>query len=159
MGFWYCAIYAAILSVMSFLLGRILPASWFDPTRPPWRAWKWEQSGKIYQKLAIHRWQNKVPDMSRIFPKLMPAKSMKTIPDQKGLRVMLHETCVAEAVHGVLCVLGLVMLWLWRGLGGVVFYLVYALLGNLPFILIQRYNRPRLLRLYQRREKQKEGQQ
>lgn len=157
MGFWYCVAYAAALGAVSFLLGRILPASWFDPTHAPWRSWKWEMDGKIYQKLGVHRWQNKVPDMSRVFPKIMPAKSMKTIPDQRGLKTMIHETCVAEAVHSLLCVLGLYMLRLWRGLGGVIFYLVYVLAGNLPFLLIQRYNRPRLMRVYLRREKQKEG--
>ena len=30
-------------------------------------------------------------------------------------------------------------------------YLVYAILGNLIFIIIQRYNRPRLVRLYERK--------
>ena len=38
----------------------------------------------------------------------------------------------------------------WRGGWAVVFCLVYNLLGNLPFQIIQRYNRPRLVRLYER---------
>ena len=41
---------------------------------------------------------------------------------------------------------------------GAAVWLVWFLLGNLPFILIQRYNRPRLLRLrslLQRREQRK----
>ena len=38
-------------------------------------------------------------------------------------------------------------------LWAVVFWLVYNILGNVPFILIQRYNRPRLVLLEQRRKR------
>lgn len=31
-------------------------------------------------------------------------------------------------------------------------YLIYFFLGNLPFILVQRYNRPRLIQLQHRLE-------
>ena len=44
------------------------------------------------------------------------------------------------------------------GWGGVGLWLIWFLLANLPFILIQRYNRPRLMRLHvllQRREQRK----
>ena len=44
------------------------------------------------------------------------------------------------------------------GRGAALAWLVWFLLGNLPFILIQRYNRPRLIRLralLQRREQRK----
>lgn len=44
------------------------------------------------------------------------------------------------------------MPFLWRGIGGVAFAAVYILLGNVPFVIIQRYNRPRLQRLYDRRK-------
>lgn len=157
MGFWRCLAYIALLGVLSFVLGRVLPKTWFRHERAPFRAFSWEKDGRIYLKLGISHWQNRVPDMSRIFPKLMPPKSLEKLPDQPGLLRMIRETCVAEAVHVILCVLGLYCLRLWRGAGGVIFYLVYVALGNLPFILIQRYNRPRLVRMYRRREKQKES--
>ncbi len=156
MGFLYCAGYAAALGVLSFLAGRALPKTWFRYDRAPFRAFRWERDGRVYLRLGIHRWQNRVPDMSRFFPGLMPAKSMAALPDQTGLLLMIRETCVAEAVHAFLCALGLYCLWLWPGAGGIAFYLVYALLGNLPFILIQRYNRPRLVHMYERRQKHKE---
>ncbi len=157
MGFLYCVGYAAAIGTLGFLLGRVLPKAWFRYDRAPFRAFRWEQGGRIYTRLAIQRWQSCVPDMSKVFPKLMPPKSMQTRPSQQTLARMLQETCVAEAVHAFLCVLGLYCLWLWPGWGGAAFYVVYVMLGNLPFILIQRYNRPRLARLYQRRQGQKEG--
>ena len=57
---------------------------------------------------------------------------------------------MAELTHTVLSFLGLAMPLLWRGAGGWIAAAVYIVFGNLTFILVQRYNRPRLLRLYQR---------
>ena len=157
MGFWRCLVFIIVLGIVSFALGRLLPKKWFHFDRAPFCAFAWERAGRVYTKLGIHHWQSRVPDMSRFFPKLMPAKSLERLPDQTGLLTMIQETCVAEAVHVVLCLFGIACLWLWPGFGGAAVYTVYVLLGNLPFILIQRYNRPRLVRMYRRREKQKEG--
>ncbi len=46
---------------------------------------------------------------------------------------------------------GLGVIVIWPCVWGVMLYLVYAILGNLIFIIIQRYNRPRLVRLYERK--------
>ena len=71
---------------------------------------------------------------------------------------MIQETCVAELTHVLLSVCGLYALRLWPGAGGVLITAVYILFGNVPFIIIQRYNRPRLQRLeaMQRRKGEKQ---
>ena len=48
---------------------------------------------------------------------------------------------------------GLALLKIWRGPGGVILTVIYIVFGNLPFLLIQRYNRPRLLRLAEKETK------
>ena len=145
MGFLKCVVYMAVLGVVSFLIGRLVPKSWFNCTKFPYKTADSEQ--KIFKALRVKSWQSKVPDMSRIFGKIMPQKKMtaETISD---LPRMLQETCVAELTHSLLSLLGLAMLWLWPGAGGIAVTAIYILLGNLPFIIIQRYNRPRLQRLY-----------
>lgn len=143
-----CLVYIIALGVVSFVTGRLLPKRWFKSDCFPFRCN--EKEKKLYKALRVKDWQNKVPDMSRVFPKLMPAKKLNagTLAD---IPRMLEETCVAEFIHVVLSVLGLACLWLWPGFGGAVVTLVYILLGNVPFIIIQRYNRPRLQRLLARR--------
>ena len=84
--------------------------------------------------------------MSRIVPKLIPAKKLEG-NFREQLPRMIEETCVAEFIHFLLILLGFYALRLWPGRGGAVFTAVYILLGNLPFLIIQRYNRPRLQRL------------
>lgn len=149
-----CLVYIIALGVVSFVTGRLLPKRWFKSDCFPFRCN--EKEKKLYKALRVKDWQNKAPDMSRVFTKLMPAKKLNagTLAD---IPRMLEETCVAEFIHVVLSVLGLACLWLWPGFGGAVVTLVYILLGNVPFIIIQRYNRPRLQRLLARRSRGGKG--
>ena len=147
LGFLSCALYAGVLGIMSFFAGRLLARCTFHPERFPWRAYAWEDG--LWKRLRIRRWQARVPDMSRLFTKLMPAKRL-TKETAADLPRMITETCVAELTHTALSLCGLVMPLLWRGAGGVIAAAVYILLGNLPFIIVQRYNRPRLQRLFAR---------
>ena len=90
--------------------------------------------------------------MSRLFKKLMPAKAL-TQKTAQDLPIMIQETCVAELTHGLLCFAGLALLKIWRGPGGVILTVIYIVFGNLPFLLIQRYNRPRLQRLLEKQSR------
>lgn len=145
MGLWGCVEYLAVSSTAGFVIGRILPKRWFRHDKFPYTIYRFERGGKIYEKLRIKSWQNKLIDMSRIFPKLIPPKKF----DLNGfarLPRMIQETCVAEFIHGLLCFSGLYCMEIWHGTGGRVMAALYFL-GNLPFIFVQRYNRPRLLRM------------
>ena len=152
MGFIYCVFYALSVGFLSFLLGRLLPKVWFSSNRFPYKAWSWEEEGKIYDRLFhIKHWQSRVPDMSKLFPGLMQRKKV-TAHFQSELPLMIRETCIAELIHVLLCFLILPCLWIWPGWGGILFTLLY-ILGNLPFVMIQRYNRPRLLRVAEKQHK------
>ncbi len=158
MGFLRCCVYYALLGVVSFFIGRLLPKRCFRSDRFPYRSAPWE--AKLYRALRVHDWQDKAPDMSRIVPKLIPAKKLDA-DFRTQLPRMLEETCVAEFTHFVLILLGFYALRLWPGPGGAIVTAIYILFGNLPFILIQRYNRPRLQRLLaaQQRRSAKERKQ
>ena len=80
--------------------------------------------------------------MSRIFVKIMPEKKL-TKENYENLPRMIEETCVAEWTHILLSIAGLGLLKIWSGVGGVCITIIYIVLGNLPFIVVQRYNRPR----------------
>ena len=151
-----CLLYLALSGIVFFVLGRLLPKRWFHPDRGPWRSFVFEKEGRLYERLKIKRWQNFLPDMSRILPGVMPAKKMGVGYTAAQLDTMIRETCVAELTHVLLCLAALPCLVLWRGPGGAAVFGVYVL-GNLPFILIQRYNRPRLRRLYARQKKQEDA--
>lgn len=147
----YAALYVAALGILSHFVGQALPRAHFDPQKFPYRSAEWENGGKVYEKLGIKHWKDRLPDMSKIMPDMVK-KKMSAVKSQ-GMDVLIAETCVAECVHWALMLLSLGIFFFWRGAWAVVFWLVYNLLGNLPFIIIQRYNRPRLVMLEQRRKR------
>ena len=140
-----CLVYLAFTGAVSFVLGRLLPKRWFSADRCPFITYAWEQGGRIYEKLNIKSWQKKLPDMSRLFGWLMPRKQLDS-HNLKQLPRMIQETCVAEFIHVILCFSGLWCVRIWQGLGGVVMAGLNVV-GNLAFVVIQRYNRPRLIHL------------
>ena len=142
-----CIAYMALCGLACFPLGRLIKAMKPDWEKPPYAPWRWEDSGRAYERVGIRRWKDFVPDVSKLFSFIVPPKAFSGRPDAAKLRDMLMETCVAELVHYILCAAGLPMLRLWPGPGGMLVFLIYVVLGNIPFILIQRYNRPRFRRM------------
>jgi len=161
MRFLICFLYLLLLGLFCFPFGRLLAKISFRTDRFPFRAFPFEREGKLYEKIGIRSWQSRAPDISKLIPGIVPRKEIPKRPDAEALRRMISETCVAELTHALLCIAGLALLWLWPGTGGIVLFALYVLLGNIPFILIQRYNRPRLqklLRAAERRELHDNGQ-
>ena len=139
--FWRCALYLAALGVAAHPLGQALPRRWFDPHRAPYRCRDWEQGGRVYNKLHIRRWKDRLPDMSRLMPDMV-RKDLGSDP-----AVLVQETCVAECVHWALTLLSAGIFFLWRSGWAALLWLGDNVLGNVSFIVIQRYNRPRLQKL------------
>ncbi len=144
MGLLQCAGYLALIGVGAHILGEALPRDWFDPSHFPYKCAKWEEA--LYKALGVRSWKDKLPDMSRIMPDMVPKSVKRAEPS-----ALLAETCVAECIHWLLSLAGLFCLKIWPGPGGRSVFLLWFLAGNLPFIMIQRYNRPRLERYLVRR--------
>lgn len=145
----------ALGGIVFFIIGQLLPRSIYNPDKFPYRLYKWENGGRTYQKLGVHLWKDHVPDMSRIIPGMVKKKAHMARTPENMWRLIL-ETCGAEFIHDLLiiCVTPFVYAAI-RGLLGLLAAIAYAL-GNLAFVIIQRYNRPRLVEIYKRMEKRRE---
>ncbi len=144
------SVYFLLLGFLSFFVGRLVPKKIFHFDRLPFLPFGFEKNGKIYRKIGIAKWQGHVPDMSRIFKNIMPPKKLFGTPDEESLLIMIKETCVAEAVHFWLIVFGAGYFFIWPGAGGVICFFLSVFI-NFVFIVIQRYNRPRLVSVYKRK--------
>ncbi|MBE7041682.1 MAG: glycosyl-4,4'-diaponeurosporenoate acyltransferase [Ruminococcaceae bacterium] len=157
MNFIRCLFFLAVLSFSSFLLGRALPKHWFRYDSFLFKAVPAERGGALYHKIAIRRWKNKLPDMSVFFYRWMPSKELSKHLSAQQVKVMIEETCVAEFIHVLLGVLGFFCVAIWQcWCGWLVSFLFF--LGNLPFCLVQRYNRPKLVKLLRWLESKEPGQ-
>ena len=146
MGFGHAVIYTASLGVVSHYVGQALPRRWFHPDRFPFKSFRWEQEGNVYRRLGVQHWKDLVPDMSKVMPDMIP-KRVSLRGTAEEAMTLAQETCVAEAVHGVLMVLSVGNYLLCQNLLGLAVTLFDAIFLNLPYWVIQRYNRPKLLRL------------
>jgi glycosyl-4,4'-diaponeurosporenoate acyltransferase len=88
--------------------------------------------------------------MSRVMKDMVP-KRVGLCPTSEEVRILVGETCVAELIHAVLCVLSFGVYLFWKNKMGV-FLSIVVVVCNLPFIIIQRYNRPMLIALADRLE-------
>ena len=154
MGLILAVAYIAAAGVASHFIGEALPRERFDPRRFPFAPQGWERGGKVYRALRVYAWKDKLPDMSRIAPDMV-RKRVSLTGSAAAVRRVAVETCVAEVVHWALMLLSFAIYLLYPQPLGATIAVVYGL-SHVPFIVIQRYNRPTLVILADRLEKREE---
>jgi glycosyl-4,4'-diaponeurosporenoate acyltransferase len=109
-----------------------------------------ERDGRWYEeRWRIKAWKDRLPEGGAIFSGGFSKRSLRTRdPDVLGRFVI--ETRRAEHTHWWLMALApLFLLWnpWWLALA----MIGYALIANVPCLMVQRYNRARLIRVLRRR--------
>ena len=115
---------------------------WFKP-------FKWEKNGRIWdQWFRIQSWKHYLPDSSSILKDAYNKKHLNHL-NASALEKFIIETKRGEQTHW-LSMLPAPLFFIWNPIWAGWVMVLYAVLANLPFIITQRYNRPRLVRLHQR---------
>lgn len=120
-------------------LGLLLPrglenAGWF-------REQPWEKG--LYRRLGVRRWKNRMPTFR---PERFDL-GRRTLPE------IIRTTCIAEITHEIIIPLSFLPLLAIPKFGAAPVFVITSLLAALfdsIFVIMQRYNRPRLLRLSQK---------
>lgn len=137
--------WAAISVAVGYTCHR-LPTRAFDHDTALTRLRPWEAGGRAYERhLRIVRWKDRMPEAGAAFA---GGFSKKHTPGRGPgmLERFVVETRRAETTHwAILACWPLFFLWCRWNVALVMG--VYALAANVPCILIQRYNRARLLRI------------
>lgn len=135
--------------VMRLTVGAIVPKATnydFDYNRSWFQPRKWEP--ELYRKLGIKQWKGNLPTYA---------------PDQFSLKTntvlrVIQNMCGAEIVHEIIMVLSFLPLICAPFFGALPVFLTTSVLAALYdsiFVMAQRYNRPRLVRIYEKQlEKQ-----
>lgn len=135
-----------VLSVGSGFLFHRRPVSSFDHDSWLTRLRPFERDGRVYERrLRILRWKDQLPEAGALFAGGFSKRS--ALSRSTGyLERFVVETRRAEVTHWALLACG-PLFFVWNPWYAGVLMLVYAVVANVPFILIQRYNRARLLRI------------
>ena len=131
---------------MRLIGGSIVPRCVHSPMKRRWFAQK-SFEPRLYDHLQVKKWKDHMPTYDPA------AFSMRN----NSLEQIVHNSCVSEAVHEVIVLFSFVPLlftFLW---GAVPVFLITSMLAaafDSCFVMMQRYNRPRLLRILSKKEAQ-----
>lgn len=98
---------------------------------------------KLYKILGVRKWKNRLPTYS---PETFDFK-------QKNFEQIVGATCQAEIVHEIIMVFSLLPIIAIPFLGGAVAIIITSVLATLfdfLFVILQRYNRSKLVRVMER---------
>ena len=126
---------------MRLAVGTLVPnrfshrSFWFQPR---------DFEAILYEKLQVKKWKDRMPTYD---PRLFSLK-------ENTLDEIVNNMCQAEVVHEIIILLSFIPLLfsvIWDAF--YVFFITSCLsaLLDLSFVVMQRYNRPRILRLAQKR--------
>ncbi|MCY1153399.1 MAG: hypothetical protein PQJ49_13580 [Sphaerochaetaceae bacterium] len=136
-----------LIQLIVTLICNLFDVKKFNPNSFFLRCHKWENGGKVYKTIfKIHKWKHLLPDGARVEKNGFEKKYLKTY-DKEYIREFIYQTGRAEISHW----LQIIPFWVfgfWCPFYIIWLMLLYALLVNIPCILAQRYNRPRLIRVY-----------
>ncbi len=121
-----------------------IPDSYFNPHGFIFKTRKWEKKGEIYQRLfKVRKWKKYLPDGGAMFKDGYSKRNL-TVFTSQTLNKFAIETCRAEMTH----LLAILPFWIFGFIAPpiiILYMLIYALAINLPCIITQRYNRPRII--------------
>ena len=107
---------------------------------------------KFYKRIGVRKWKKYIPTYS---PDIFDTS-------QKTVKEIIGATCQAEIVHELIMVCSLLPIILIPVLGGAVALIITSVLAMLydsMFVILQRYNRPKLVRVMNRFHKLKNSDQ
>ena len=103
---------------------------------------------KLYKLLRVRKWKKSIPTYS---PDTFDTS-------QKSVKEIIGATCQAEVVHEIIMVLSLLPIAVIPFLGGAAAFITTSILSMLidsVFVILQRYNRPKFVRVMERFDKLK----
>lgn len=138
-----------LVSLTMTIVCEKMPSNLYNYKKWLFREKKWEDGGRIYEHLfSVKSWKSKLPDISD-FMKWRFNKKHLAQCGSDYLSVFLTESCKSEFTHWMI-ILSTLLFRFWSDLTSTLFFLILAGILNLPYIIIQRYNRPRLIHLLKR---------
>ena len=145
----YCFACIFVPSALWAVIIRILPKKWFTPNNKLFHVFKFEN--KLYEKVGVKNWKDKIPELGKTSN--FKRDKLYDSRNPEYMSKYINESCYAESIHVVAVLLAFLSfilmpddLILRIGLPTAICYLILSM----PSIIIQRYMRPRLLKMYKR---------
>jgi glycosyl-4,4'-diaponeurosporenoate acyltransferase len=133
-----------LFSIVITLLSNRMPDGLYSSRNWILREREWEKKGEIYQQiLKVKLWKKFLPELSDFAKGVFPKKTIKEF-SKDYLQKFLFESRKSEVTHWCI-IFSAVLFYLWNDFNSASLILAIAAVLNLPYIIIQRYNRPRIM--------------
>lgn len=148
-----CFIMWLIFHLLAALICLKMPDRTFSNQSFFFKTYGFEKDGHFYNKVfCVSKWKHLLPDGGMVFKKHGFRKKRLEDFSKETLSRFLIESARGELTHW----LSILPFWIFGFIAPpqVIFYmLIYSLLANMPCIIAQRYNRPRVQRLLNKMQK------
>lgn len=141
-------------AIIAFLIRR-LPGKWFRKDTGVFKINKWER--KYYEKIGIKKWKDKIPEWGKLTS--FSKSKLENPNDNEYVSRFLLECRYGELIHLLGMILGFLIIFIMDLKFCLNFAIPVALVNgflNYPSYAILRYNRPKLLVLYERNRRLEE---
>ena len=150
---WLLPVNSVVWVLIYVALGNLsqrVPDSMLSDRRWLFRTRRWEREGASYQKVfRVKSWKSMLPSGATLFRGAVSLSRVLS-HDCGYLNEWKRESCRAELTHW-LAILAGPLFFLWNPPAGDALNAAFAVAFNLPCVLVQRYNRPRLLAILRKR--------
>lgn len=142
-----CFIVWPVLQIGASIICLKLPDRFYTPDLFFYRIHRFEKEGRLYERVfRVSRWKHLLPDGGLIWNKKAFSKKKLASFSVESLDRFLIESARAELTHW-LAILPFWIFGFFTPMPVIWAMLIYALIVNMPCIIVQRYNRPRVQKL------------
>ncbi|EHJ07872.1 glycosyl-4,4'-diaponeurosporenoate acyltransferase CrtO family protein [Staphylococcus simiae] len=139
------SIYWSSVQLIIAHVGTYIPRQFFVKHHYWFNNFKFEQRGKFWQsRFKVHLWKKLIPEGQKFNSNIYNKKHL-TAYDSNTVETMIVETERAELIHWLSILPVVIFVYTPNYLK--IINVLYVLIVNLPIIIVQRYNRPRLRRI------------
>ena len=141
-------------AVCALFVRYCLPKKIFNPFLKIYKVGKNER--KFYEKIGIRKWKDRIPEAGQLFANFGKSEIADTNNNEYVYKFM-SETIYAEIMHWLSALFSFLIIFIDLRLALTVALplVIGNMILNLMPVLVQRYNRPKLMVLYQRNERMK----
>ena len=142
----------AIDAVCALFVRYCLPKKVFNPFLKAYKVGKKER--KFYEQIGVRKWKDRIPEAGQLFANFSKTE-VTDMTNNEYVYKFMSETIYAELMHWLSMIFSFLIIFIDLRLAltvGLPLVIGNMILNLMP-VLVQRYNRPKLMVLYERNKR------
>ena len=141
-------------AVCALFVRYCLPKKMFNPFLKAYSVGKFER--KFQEKIGVRKWKDRIPEAGQLFANFSKTE-IADMSNNEYVYKFMSETVYAEIMHWLSAIFSFLIIFIDLRLALTVALplIVGNMILNLLPVIVQRYNRPKLMVLYKRNERMK----